>query len=211
MNITERYYILKPNYKDEQFIDAAMVPNATAEFQPIGYGEIKGYQPLEFVNCDAEEFRNKRYREIIRDILPANTSFIVKNGVKQAWEPNNIEGVQFYPAIYRDINSNIHDFWYLNIINEIDCWCREQSTYDRDEYEQEKDDEYYLGADIDQYVLDDKLLLSLTEAKRKIFRMGATSANDIIIHADILKSIAHLDLYGIQYFKLSEYTRGMEF
>lgn len=211
MNITDQYYILKPNYKDEQFVDAAMIPNATAEFQPIGYGEIKGYQPLEFVNCDAKEFRNKKYREIIRDVFSANTSFIVKDAAKNELEKHHAENIQFYPAIYRDINNKIHEFWYLNLIGELDCWCRKNSEYDREEYELEKNDEYYMGADIDRYVLDDKILSSLPESRKKIFRMGKCSGNDIIVHVNLLKSIAHLDLNGIQYFKLSEYVRGMEF
>ena len=39
-----------------------------------------------------------------------------------------IQGVNFVPSVF--INEEwLEDYWYLQGINEIDCWCRNKSDY----------------------------------------------------------------------------------
>lgn len=211
MAIEDDYFIVKINFKDKQYLKAGMLPNAVAEHQPVNFGLIESNQPLEFSNNAKEDFINNNHQEILRDIIPASTSFIVKEPVKKSLEQFNIANLQFYPAIYRDLNNKVHSYWYLNFYEKLDCWCRKNSVYNREKYLTRKDRKHFAGVSISKYALDLQIITALPQNKNIFFKMAKSSPSDVFIHKAVLKELTEFDLHGVQFFKVSEYTRGMEF
>jgi len=117
-----------------------------------GVGRLNPGRPLIFENAYAEEYGDES--EFIADLMFEGSSNIVVNEqIKTYLENFEINGLQIYPAVYKDMLGKLHEnLWFLNFYLHLKCWDRENSAFygEEDENEDDADDEYNDDAD-DEY------------------------------------------------------------
>lgn len=183
-----------------------LVAKGSTVDRPYGRRELSsGGGPLAFF----DGFRNEQLRdgtkEILTDILFDGTSMVVTSRIKSSLEGFDIDGLQYYPAIYID-NSGIwhEDYWYMNFYTRLDCWDREFSIYDS---EFDENDPYDF-ADVDRYSLDSGKLSRVPASERMMFKMGRSAGQYIFAHKEIAKFFLLEQIPSMQIFKVSEFEEG---
>jgi hypothetical protein len=141
------------------------------------------------------------------DVMFDGSSFIVNEAVYKELKKLELQNMQLYPAVLvEDEDSWGESYWYLNIWEDLDCWDREKSVYGPIEDDWEEGDTI-----IDQYSLCSKVLDSIPEEKRLIFRMGGEANNYIFMHEKLVDLFKQNNYSGIRFFKVSEFEEGMQF
>ena len=89
--------------------------------------------------------------------------------------------VGYYPAIYiSDEDEWIEDYQFVTILNRIDAWSREKSSYDKENVG--INNKYYLS----KIVLDQSVLDKIPYEKRQLFKLDSSMVNLTLIHKDLL-------------------------
>lgn len=114
------------------------------------------------------------------DILFHGADVIVKGDARDKLLGHNIPGLAMHMAIFIDHNDDWHeDYWHLTFTEMFDCWDRKHSKYDHDP------EQFADSINVYTYSLDDDVLKSTPIEKRRLFKMGNTSAGMIVVHQSI--------------------------
>lgn len=132
-------------------------------------GGVMSGPPLYFCNSYKDEGLKSGIVENIGDILFNGPHMVVSDQVKTYLDSFETRFLQIYPAVYIDNQDNWHEgYWYLNFIDQIDCWDRERSVFDPPDDPADPFD----YAEVKKYSLDVDVLDRIPEDERLLFKMG---------------------------------------
>jgi len=131
---------------------------------------------------------------------------IVSKIIVDALLPLDLYGIQFVPAKVRnpkDPFSEVKDYWFMHVWNQIACLDKEKSEIDYDEV----DGQIW---DIDKLVLDDKTLSLFELRKRQIFEL--TEDNSVLLlHQTVKDAIESANPKGCRFFKATDWHSDIVF
>jgi len=202
--LDDSYYIISRDGSREGVTFAA----GDAETKELRYGTeyLPAGRAMFFHNTNAEDFRREGIKENIGDIIFNGANFIIKNKIRDQLLKYPIQGVQYYPAVYTDIDGNNHyDYFFVNIYEDKD-WCYiERSQLDhRGQKRLDRGDE----PGVESIVLDFHKMLLVPEDERLIFRMGNIDMGEIIIHKKVKDIFEQFNLVDTRFFRVDEWRRN---
>ena len=62
-----------------------------------------------------------------------------------------------------------------------------------------------------QYQLDDSVLDAIPEEHRLMIKLAGVTGGALLFHQNIVNALATFNIEAFQFFKLSDYRKGMEF
>jgi hypothetical protein len=159
-------------------------------------------RPLFFTNA-YPMYIPKGKTERITDVMFNGAYMVVNENIKEYLSGFNINSLQIYPAVYVDLNNKLHEnIWFLNFYETLDCWDREESSYD--------DDSKLLPPSIDKFSLDQDVLDEIPEENRLMFVMGGLDDKYVFIHEKVVNFLQEIHASGIRLIPVVEYEDGME-
>ncbi|WP_163831825.1 imm11 family protein [Spartinivicinus ruber] len=183
-NYNEQYYILDTFYNDNQLHITAdnKTSNRNYEYEKL----VPSGVPLFFENSFKDKEKALGRKRLLTDVLFDGSSLVVVYKIHDFLKMFSTKGMQLYPAIYIDDDTNWHEnYWYLNFFEKLDCWDRKLSVLET--FDDEDDD---FDAEIRKYYLDKKVLDAIPEEQRYLFKMGGATESYIFAHerlVDIFK------------------------
>ena len=129
---------------------------------------------------------------------------VVGERVRSLLEPMNIYGTQLIPA-HIPVEDKIYSYWLLHVYHRIACVDREKSVLEIDE-----DDGDIL--DIEQLVLDEKILKEIPLEERLIFVLKE-STSTYLFHQSIKEAVMALipPPQGLQFFRADQWGSSSVF
>ena len=110
--------------------------------------------------------------------------------------------IQLIPTEIRYKNILHKDYYYLHVLNEIECLNAAATDCDEDDGEYE----------LETLVLDEKKLSKIKEKNRLLFYLKEdVSPKDCIIHESLVNEIIDTDPKGIQFISLPEWSIDCDF
>jgi len=177
-NYDNEYYVLKK-------IDDDIYPNLTPlkETASIRFNR-RMPEPghiLKFKNRWNDDNKRAGIKEDIGSILFNGVDILVDEEIKEILSTESLHKVGYYPAIYiSDEDVWIEDYQFVTILNRIDAWSREKSSYDKENVG--INNKYYLS----KIVLDQSVLDKIPYEKRQLFKLDSSMVNLTLIHKDLL-------------------------
>jgi len=202
--LDDSYYIISSDGSKEGVIFAV----GDAETHALRYGSqyLEAGRAMFFRNTHAEDWRRKGIKENIGDIIFHGYDFMIKKEIRDQLLKYPIQGVQYYPAVYTDIEGNNHyDYFFVNIYEDKD-WCYiERSQLDhRGQKRLDRGDE----PGVESIVLDFHKMLLVPEDERLMFRMGNIDMGEPIIHKKIKDIFEQFNLVDTRFFRVDEWEDG---
>ena len=195
----EQYYILKRVEFREIFLSLRATENTGARnhtYEKLDYGD----GPVFFENGYKGEIPFHLTNAQMDSIYP-----VVSEDVASVVNQYDIHGLQLFPAVIIGDDGKWHEeFYFFNLYAPLDCVDFENS--DVDEYEPNAKYNEVITYKLLGEVLDD-----IPEENRLIIKLARVEGGAIICHQKIVKALAKFDIAAFQFFKLSEYSLGMEF
>ncbi|MCE9783951.1 hypothetical protein LZ637_11175 [Shewanella algae] len=96
------------------------------------------------------------------------------------------------------------DFYFFNFYRDIDCVDFQKSTVSN--YSPAKKNNTVL-----QYKLDASVLDAIPEENRLMIKLAGVTGGALLFHEKIVKALTKFNIEAFQFFKLSDYRKGMEF
>ena len=177
-NYDNEYYVLKK-------IDDDIYPNLTPlkETASIRFNK-RMPEPghiLKFKNRWNDDNKRAGIKEDIGSILFNGVDILVDAEIKEILSAESLHKVGYYPAIYiSDEDVWIEEYQFVTILNKIDAWSREKSSYDKESVG--INNKYYLS----KIVLDQSALDEIPYEKRQLFKLDSSMVNLTLIHKDLL-------------------------
>jgi len=202
--LDDSYYVMSVDGTQEDYIFAA----GDAETKALRYGTeyLPAGRAMFFHNTDAEDLRHEGIKENIGDIIFNGSNFLIKKEIRDKLLKYPIQGVQYYPAVYTDIEGNNHfDYFFVNIYEDQD-WCYiERSQLDhRGQKRLDRGDE----PGVESIVLDFHKMLLVPEDERLIFSMGNIDMGKPIIHKKVKDIFEQFNLVDTRFFRVDEWRRN---
>ncbi|MER2497038.1 DUF1629 domain-containing protein [Vibrio neptunius] len=195
----EQYYILKRVEFRETFLSLRATENTGVRnhtYEKLDYGDgpvffengYKGEIPFHLTNAQMES------------IYP-----VVSEDVASVLKGYHIEGFQLFPAIIIDDDGKWHEgFYFFNFYRDIDCVDFQNSVVRN--YSAAKRNNTVL-----QYKLDKSVLDAIPEEHRLMIKLAGVTGGALLFHENIVNALAKFNIEAFQFFKLSDYRKGMEF
>ena len=120
--LDDSYYVIT---SDGSKFDGVTDAVGDDETRQLKYGSryLEPGRPMYFHNPEANDWVRAGIKESFGDIIFSSPNFIIKKKVRDRLLKYNIQGVQYYPAVYTDIHGNSHnDYFFVNIYDKKD-WC----------------------------------------------------------------------------------------
>jgi len=177
-NYDNEYYVLKK-------IDDDIYPSLTPlkETTSIRFNRKmpEPGQILKFKNRWKDDNETAGINEDIGSVLFNGVDILVDEEIKEILSTESLHKVGYYPAIYiSDEDVWIEDYQFVTILNRIDAWSREKSSYDKENVG--INNKYYLS----KIVLDQSVLDKIPYEKRQLFKLDSSMVNLTLIHKDLL-------------------------
>lgn len=141
--------------------------------------------PLTFFN-GSREYTAKRGVQPIRvppPILFNGSNMLVQSDVRDALLEMRIPNLCTHPAVYtHDDGKAYRNYWYLAFTERFDCWDRENSDYDEDNFIESG------GATLHgvyTYSLNAELLEKMPLEQRLLFQMGGVTSAPFVCHKSL--------------------------
>ena len=199
----DQYYIVSKAFDENTLYLTALQKTANRDYE---YTKMEfGQEPLFFENAYKDrDIKENIYRPIQKSHM--NMNFVLVNDeVRDLLKNKIINGFQLYPAVIIDDKEDYHEgFWFFNIYEDSDYLDLNACVID--DYDPDADDHV-----IRQYSLNEKLLDSIDEEQRLIFRPSYTNIGYTIVHQKIVDIFTQLNIDNIKFYKLSEWKKGMQF
>lgn len=198
------YYIaLHPN-RDEY---PRLVVRNESEDKLFSGGVLTG-APLFFENGYRDEDLRAGRAEKIAGVLFDGNNMLVNSAIYQHLSTLQIDNVQFFPAVYIDNQGRWHeDYWYVNFLEELDCWCRNRSQFTPPDDPSDPFD----YAEVKRYALDADVLNHIPESRRVLFKMGGASVSYVFIHDTLVRYLSSIDDIGAKFLSVKTFVRGMQY
>lgn len=195
---SQYYFILKD--RDERL--PSLTPDQDTARKPYTIEQLPLHtKPLVFLNgaFDYQKSNQISPTDPPPDILFGGSNLLVKDALREKLLPMEFPHLAIQPAIYIDHKNNWHeDYWYMTFLQRLDCWDRNNSTYDPDPVDFDKEKLY----EVYTYSLDDELLDKTPIESRKLFKMGGTLDGFVVAHFSVAK---HFRLSGAVLVPIAEY------
>lgn len=200
--IDNDYYLLYPVFHDEGMV-FLKPDDATARRHYLSE-ELNSGKPLIFENGFADRLEDPS-DEKIEDFLGAGLTFGVHDRVREVIEPMGLEGVQFYPMIFRDSAGKDHYDWYfLNIFEMRPFLDRKASMLLPQTALDAK------RVVVMKFSLDAEAIAAAPEAQRHMFLLDGVLNGTVVVHASVFSKLEAAGISGYQAFKLPEFQAGMQ-
>jgi len=202
--LDDSYYVISRDGTKNDSIYAS----GDAETKALKYGTryLEAGRAMFFHNTSAEDFRREGIKENIGDIIFQGSHLIIKKKIRDQLLKYPIQGVQYYPAVYTDIDGNNHyDYFFVNIYDKKD-WCYiEHSQLDhRGQKRLDRGDK----PGVESIVLDFHKMLLVPEDERLMFRMGNIDMGKPIIHKKVKDIFEQFNLVDTRFFRVDEWEDG---
>ena len=203
--LDDSYYIMSRDGSKHEGVIYAVGDKQTKELK-FGSRYLETGRPMFFHNTHASDWLAKNIKETLGDIIFHGSHFLIKKNVRDRLLKYNIQGVQYYPAVYTDIQGNSHtDYFFVNIYDKKD-WCYIERSQ-LDELGQEAiDDGDEPG--VETIVLDFHKMLLIPEDERLMFRMSNIDMGKPIIHQKVKDIFEEFNLIDTRFFRVDQWTRN---
>ncbi|MEM5529942.1 hypothetical protein WN093_14065 [Gammaproteobacteria bacterium AS21] len=203
--LDDSYYIIS---RDGSKHEGVIFAVGDAETHAVKYGTryLEAGRAMFFRNTHAEDWRRKGIEENVGDIIFHGSHLIIKKKIRDQLLKYPMQGVQYYPAVYTDIDGNNHyDYFFVNIYEDQD-WCYiERSQLDhRGQKRLDRGDE----PGVESIVLDFHKMLLVPEDERLIFSMGNIDMGKPIIHKKVKDIFEQFNLVDTRFFRVDEWEDG---
>lgn len=200
----DEYYIgFYPEGYKPKIVADDKTANRGFQYSKLAFGE----SPLFFYNRNKEKDRKNGRKWEVTEILKVGISYLVNDFIRNKLIQYDIEGLQYYPAVYIDDNDNWHEnFWLLNFYEKFVYWDKKRTTV----IPVDKNEDKY-NALVDKFCLDEKKLDVIPEEKRLIFKMGDIADPYVFFHQKIVDFFEENQCKGIRFFKVSEFEEGDQY
>lgn len=146
-------------------------------------GPLAGSPPMVFFNA----FKKKNIKSgIVADTTPilfSGFDLVVTSAIREKLLHTTVRNLFMHPAVYIDDKDNWHeDYWYLTFSQEIDCWDREKSRYNKNSPVDVGNERIF---EVASFRLDEKVLDSIPLEDRLIFKMGGVLNPVILVHKTV--------------------------
>ena len=182
--IQDQYFIIKKPLADEYpnlKVDKTFARTRFKISMPSAEDET-----LKFTNRWRDDNHRDNITETIEDVLFNGVYFLIRDNLYQKFQEKKLYKTGYYPSVYIDDKDQWHeDYWFVTVLNELDCWCRKKSDYDTKNVFSDG------SCSINKIVLDEEIINSIPLEKRKIFKLGKSMPSRILVHeslADIILS-----------------------
>lgn len=203
IDFDELYHIaLHPN-RDEY---PRLVVRTESEDKLFSGGVLSG-APLFFENGYRDEDVRAGRAENVSSVLFDGNNILVNSTLHRHLSTLQIDNVQFFPAVYIDNQRHWHEgYWYVNFLEELDCWCRRRSLFTPPEDPADPFD----YAEVKQYALDADVLNRTPESRRVLFKMGGASISYVFLHDTLVRHLASIDDVGAKFVSVKTFVQGMQ-
>ena len=181
IDFMQEYFILERPDNDRLPL---LVPDANTEAMKYWDEKFKYKGTPLFFNDQYKQSRGDDYLPpVVHYLLFLHDDIIIDGKAKQIMvDELAIQGVNFVPSVF--INEEwLEDYWYLQGIDEIDCWCRNKSDYNPKP--RRSTGWHYVY----KYVLNSSILEKIPLEKRMVFKMGGVSMPIICVHSSIVETM----------------------
>jgi hypothetical protein len=210
IHLEEEYYIIT-GVNSEEAVD--LIADKQTHKLNYGFEYLISGRPLFFTNADKDRNRSDGLNEYgvkekIANIMFRSSEFIVSTQIRDLLIKFDITAVQYFPAIFVDVDDNYHDYWFVNVYEEFD-WC----DIDRSVLDEFADEEIALGSppEAEKIALNFHEMLQIEEEKRLIFKIGNISNNKIYIHKKIKDILEPIVGDNVRFYRVDQYKAFMEF
>ncbi|KJY90558.1 hypothetical protein TW84_10195 [Vibrio neptunius] len=198
-NYNDVYYLLKGVPFREKFLELKASKNTGRRnhtFEKLDYGD----GPVFFENGFKGEVPFYLTDGQFDGIYP-----VVSEKIASVIREYDIDGFQLFPAVIIGDDGKWHEeFYFFNFYSPFDCVDFEKSDVRR----------YKPNAkynEVLKYKLNHELLDKIPEENRLIIKLDRVQGGALIFHQKIVDALARFDVEAFQFFKLSEYRRGLEY
>mgnify|MGYP006062627643 CR=1 FL=1 len=195
----EQYYILKRVEFREIFLSLRATENTGARnhtYEKLDYGD----GPVFFENGYKGEIPFHLTNAQMDSIYP-----VVSEDVASVVNQYDIHGLQLFPAVIIGDDGKWHEeFYFFNFYRDIDCVDFQNSVVRN--YSPAKRNNTVL-----QYKLDESVLDAIPEENRLMIKLAGVTGGALLFHEKVVKALTKFDIEAFQFFKLSDYRKGMEF
>ena len=196
--IQDQYFIIKKPLADEY-------PNLKVD-KAFARTRFKISMPspedgtLKFTNMWRDDNHRDNITETIEDVLFNGVYFLIRDNLYQKFHKKKLYKTGYYPAVYIDDQDQWHeDYWFVTVLNELDCWCRKNSDYDA------KNVFFDGSCSINKIVLDEEIINSIPLEERKIFKLGKSMPSRILVHESLANIILSANVTPECLIPLSDY------
>jgi len=205
--LDDSYYVISSDgSKPEGTIYAA----GDTETKNLKYGTryLPAGRAMFFHNANAQDWIKMGVKENIGDIIFHGYQFMIKKEIRDQLLRYPMQGVQYYPAVYTDIEGNNHyDYFFVNIYDKKD-WCYIERSQ-LDQWAQESIDDGDKPG-VETIVLDFHKMLLVPEDERLMFRMGNINMGEPIIHQKVKDIFEQFNLVDTRFFRVDEWEEGAD-
>ncbi|EPJ44298.1 MAG: hypothetical protein OFPII_35930 [Osedax symbiont Rs1] len=203
--LDDSYYIMSRDGCKPEGVIYASGDDKTHELK-YGSRYLEGGRAMFFHNANAEDWRRNGIKENIGDIIFHGSHFMIKKKVRDKLLKYHIHGLQYYPAVYTDIEGNIHyDYFFVNIYAKKD-WCYiERSQLDkRGQKRLDRGDK----PGVETIALDFHKMLCVPEEERLMFRMSNIDMGKPFIHKKVKDIFEEFNLVDTRFFRVDQWARN---
>jgi hypothetical protein len=203
--LDNNYFIIS---NDGFKFDGVVSAVGDVDTKKLKYGSryLQAGRPMFFHNPEAADWLRKGIKEEIGDLIFQSSNFMISKEIRNKLLKYDIQGVQYYPAVYTDIEGNTHyDYYFVNIYDRKD-WCYLERSQLDDLAEEAIADGDEPG--VETIVLDFHKMLQVPEEERLIFAMSNIDLGKIFIHQKIKDIFEQFNLVDTRFFRVDKWTRN---
>ncbi|MBN3492243.1 imm11 family protein [Vibrio neptunius] len=198
-NYEQEYFILKRVPYREKFLSLRATLDTGRRnhtYERLDYGD----GPVFFENGYKGEIPFYLTNAQMDSIYP-----VVSEDVASVVNQYDIHGLQLFPAVIIGDDGKWHEeFYFFNFYQDIDCVDFQNSVVRN--YSPAKRNNTVL-----QYKLDESVLSAISEENRLMIKLSGVTGGALLFHEKIVNALAKFNIEAFQFFKLSDYRKGMEF
>lgn len=177
-NYDNEYYVLK---KIDEDIYPSLTPLKETASIRFNRKMPEPGQILKFKNRWKDDNKTAGINEDIGSVLFNGVDILVDEEIQKILSTEDLHKVGYYPAIYiSDEDVWIEEYQFVTILNKIDAWSREKSSYEKKNVG--INNKYYLS----KIVLDQSALDEIPYEKRQLFKLDSSMVNLTLIHKNLL-------------------------
>ncbi|EPJ42950.1 MAG: hypothetical protein OFPII_44340 [Osedax symbiont Rs1] len=202
--LDDKYYIISRDGTKDETVSAK--PDEETARLPMGVRPIPSGRAMFFSLGHAEQHKKLGLGERIGDLIFRGSDFMIKKEVRNKLLKYPIDHIQYYPAVYTEVDGTSHyNYFFVNTTQRKD-WCYiERSTLD--EFAEEMIDEG-LKPSVETITLDFHKMLLIPEDERLIFRMSNIDMDKIIIHEKVKDIFEQFNLVDTRFFRVDQWKRN---
>jgi len=208
MNYNEQYYILFNDYKNNPSYLRALMKTSVRNFEYEKLHRSGG--PAFFENAFDEEDKKVGEKHPINDVMDVAGWYLFSHRIYEKMRDFEIKNMQFFPAVFIDDDGHYHENYVLtNFYDELDCLDIDLSVIKY--WPEEDEDEDEVEYDVKKLYLSEKVLDTIAEEQRLMFKITKTIDPYVIVHQKIKDIIDQENATGAMFIRIDQYNSGDEY